>query len=206
MRRSLLVFLCLSLSAAVAGASVLLSELLPDPATDWDGNGLVESRGDEWLEVVNTGPETVDLVDYYVSDALGDDPQLQLFGLLAPGETAVFYGSQAEQWQRDVGLSVTGLSLNNSGDEISLYRGDPRQGGQRVDVVIYPAHIGYDDRALALFLPQGEWILCDGLNGYAGTLEPSGTGCPPTPGQPNVCEGLVPARPTTWGRIKTLYR
>ncbi len=200
------VLLLLVLAAVPAGAAVLLSELCPDPATDWNGNGVVESRGDEWLEVVNTGPDAVDLGDYFVRDALGEDPQLRLSGSLAPGETALFLGSDAEQWQRDQGLPVSGLSLNNGGDEVYLYHGDPRQGGVLVDAVVYPAHVGYDDRSLARFLPEDEWVLCDGLAPYGGGLEPIGTGCPPTPGQPNACDGLVADDADTWTGIKRLYR
>jgi len=99
---------------------VLISELLADPASDWDGDGTLSSRGDEWVEILNTGPGTVDLADYYLRDALGDDPQIRFSGLLAVGEVAVFHGSAAEAWQAAEGLSSTGLSLNNAGDMLEL--------------------------------------------------------------------------------------
>ncbi len=186
-------------------AEVLVSEILADPATDWDGDGGLSSRGDEWVEIVNTGPETVDLSDYYLRDALGDDPQIRFAGLLAPGETALFHGSDAEAWQAAEGLSATGLSLNNAGDMLELFLGHPLEGGTLVDAVIYPDHAGVDDRALGRFLPEDVWVLCDGLNAYGGAQEPQGTGCPPTPGAPNVCEGLVPTEARSWGAVKADY-
>jgi len=189
-----------------AGAAVLISEVLPDPATDWDGDGEVSSRGDEWVEIINTGPDAVDLADFYLRDALGDDPQIRFSGLLADGEVALFHGSDAVIWQAEQGLSATGLSLNNAGDMLELYLGHPLEDGATlVDALIYPGHVGVDDRTLSRFLPENEWVLCDGLNPYGGTQEPMGTGCPPTPGEANVCEGLVASEHSSWGAIKTDY-
>ena len=188
-----------------ADAAVLVSEVLADPASDWDGDGALSSRGDEWVELVNTGPDTVDLGGYYLRDALGDDPQIRFSGTLEPGETALFHGSDAEAWQAAEGLSSTGLSLNNAGDMLELYLGHPLEGGTLVDVLIYSDHVGVDDRSLARFLPEDVWVLCDELTPYGGTQEPQGTGCPPTPGEPNVCEGLVAAERLSWGEVKAGY-
>lgn len=193
------------LAAVDALGAVLISEVLPDPATDWDGDGALSSRGDEWVEIVNTGPDTVDLADYYLRDALGDDPQIRFSGLLTAGETALVHGSDAEAWQAAEGLSTTGLSLNNAGDMLELYRGHPLDGGVLVDALIYPDHVGVDDRSIGRFLPEDVWVLCDGLTPYGGTHEPVGTGCPPTPGAANVCEGLVPSERRSWGEVKADY-
>ncbi len=188
-----------------ADAEVLISELCGDPASDWDGDGSVDSRGDEWIEIVNTGPETVDLAAYYLRDALGEEPHLRLSGGLAPGATALFTGTDAVMWQTAEGLSTSGLSLNNAGDLIQLYLGHPQDPSSAlVDLAPYPDHAADDDRSIARV--EGEWVLCDGLNPYAGTLDPVGTGCPPTPGAVNVCEGLVASQEQTWGEIKTLWR
>lgn len=189
-----------------AGAAVLISEVLPDPATDWDDDGEISSRGDEWVEIINTGPGVVDLADYYLRDALGDSPQIGFSGLLADGETALFHGSDAVIWQAEQGLSATGLSLNNAGDMLELYLGHPMEAGATlVDALIYPSHAGVDDRTLSRFLPENEWVLCDGLNPYGGSQEPMGTGCPPTPGEVNVCEGLVASEHSSWGAVKSDY-
>ena len=177
-----------------ADAAVLVSELCADPASDWDGDGTVDSRGDEWIEIVNTGPGVVDLSAYYLRDALGEEPHLQLSGSLPAGEVALFTGTEAVAWQTAEGLGISGLSLNNAGDLIQLFLGHPQDPSSTlVDLAPYPDHAAEDDRSLARF--QGEWRLCDGLNPYGGALEPAGTGCVPTPGAPNLCEGLVATAP-----------
>jgi len=191
--------------AEITIGAVQVSELCGDPASDWDGDGEVSSRGDEWLEIINTGPDTVDLSAYYMRDALGDEPHLQFSGVLAAGETAVFWGSDAAAWQSAQGLSVSGLSLNNAGDLIQIFLGHPEAAGASlVDLAPYPDHAADDDRSMARF--DDEWVLCDGLNTYGGALEPVGSGCPPTPGEGNVCAGLVGAASRSWSDIKILWR
>jgi hypothetical protein len=195
-----------TMQAREAFSDVLISEVCPDPASDWSGNGEIDTRGDEWIEVVNTSPELVDLSAYWIRDALGTAPQLRLSGTLSGGAVAWFTGDDALAWQEASGEGSSGLSLNNSGDTVELFLGHPEEeGSTRVDVLFYDSHIGVDDRSLARFLPEDEWVLCDGLNPYGGDLEPLGTGCSPTPGLTNSCEGLVAAEQATWSDIKSLW-
>lgn len=202
------VLVCMMLSqwGDDALGAVRIAEVCPDPATDWSADGVVDTRGDEWVEVINTGPDTVDLSGYWLRDALGEAPQIRLSGVLAAGEAAVFTGDDALAWQQDSGEGTAGLSLNNSGDTLELFQGHPEQGGTLVDLLIYPAHVGVDDRSLALFLPEDEWVLCDAVSPYEGSLEPLGTGCAPTPGEVNACAGLVPAERSTFSAIKRGWR
>ena len=72
------------------------------------GDGVFDSRDDEWVEVLNTGPNAVDLVAYWLRDDAAGGPRLNLFGVLAPGATAVFYGSNAVAWQQESGQTVAG--------------------------------------------------------------------------------------------------
>ncbi len=195
------------LYGGAADAAVLIAEICADPASDWDGDGAVDSRDDEWIEILNTGPEAVDLTAYYVRDALGDGPHLRLSGVLAPGASAAFLGSDAAAWQAESGEGSAGLSLNNAGDLVQLFLGHPLEADAvMVDVVAYDDHVADDDRSTALMLPEGDWVLCDALNPYGGALEPVGTGCPPTPGAANVCEGLVPNERVDWGHLKSAWR
>lgn len=199
--------LLLALPPAPAHGALWLSEILADPARDWNGSGAVDSRDDEWIEIYNSGPDAVELAGYYVRDALGTEAHLRLSGRLAAGEAAVFYGSDAAAWQAAQGLSVTGLSLNNAGDTVHLYLGDPAQAGaQLVDVYIYADHEAEDDRASGRLRGDGEWALFDGLYPYTGSLMPPATGCEPSPGVPNPCQGLVPATELSWGQVKDHYR
>ncbi len=196
------------LAAAPAVAALELSEILADPASDWSGDGTLSYRDDEWIEVTNTGPEAVDLDEYYVRDALGDEAHVQLFGILAAGESAAFYGYNAVTWQQAVGATVTGLSLNNSGDTVELWLGDPvSPGAVLVDSYTYAAHETVDDRASGRLHPGGEWALFDGLNPYDGDTLPPGSGCLPSPGVVNDCvPGGVPVEAASWGHIKADYR
>ncbi len=203
-----LVTLALPLMAVgMASAALQLSEILADPVSDWNGDGEVHFRDDEWIEVTNTGPEGVDLSAYYLKDALGDDSHLNLSGVLFPGESAVFYGSDAVAWQQANGLTITGLSLNNSGDTVELLYDDPDASELvLVDIYFYVDHEADDDRASGRLPDSGEWMLFDGLNLYNGDTPPWSTGCEPTPGVPNDCVPNVPNQPATWGQIKVDYR
>jgi hypothetical protein len=193
-------------SAAPVAAALLLSEILGDPARDWNGSGAADSRDDEWVEVLNTGPDAVDLAAYYLRDALGSDPHLRLSGQLAAGEVRVFYGSDAVAWQMAQGMTVTGLSLNNAGDTVELHRGVPGEAGsQLVDVYIYGDHEAEDDRSSGR-LPSGAWILFDYYLPYSGSLTPGGTGCVPSPGAVNVCNVNVADERASWGALKRDYR
>jgi len=72
-------------------------------------------------------------------------------------------------------------------------------------VLIYPAHVGVDDRTMAYLWADDLWILCDALSPYEGDVEPLGTGCPPTPGLPNSCEAEVPAESSTMSDVKRAW-
>lgn len=100
---------------AQTAEGLVLNEILAGPARDWDGDGLFDSRGDEWLEVRNAGAAGVDLAEYRVADA-DSTIRAGLNGFLMPGEVALVTGTFAVAWQRALGRPVTGLSLNNAGD------------------------------------------------------------------------------------------
>ena len=69
--------------APASVAQIRLNEILADPGIDWNGDGNVDSKLDEWVEIVNTGASQVDLSKFRISDAaaatdfrfrtLGDD-------------------------------------------------------------------------------------------------------------------------------------
>ena len=58
-------------------------------------------------------------------------------------------------------------------------------------VAHYEDHMAEDDRSSGFNLNLYDWDLFDALNPYSGSLVPGGTGCLPTPGTPNICDGLV---------------
>lgn len=193
-------------SVPEVGAEVRISEVLSAPASDWNGDGEAEFKGDEWVEIHNPGP-TVEVLDgLYLKDGTGDAYHYGFTGTLAPGEALVIYGSDAVAWQAANDAGSSGLSLNNGGDGLELWRdlAEPRV-LQAIDVIAIPAHAADADRALGWSETAGAWLLHDGLNPYAGELTPLGTGCAPTPGQANDCQAGVPVESTGWGRVKAHY-
>ena len=190
--------------APVAVAQDLrLSEFLAAPARDWTGDGLTDARADEWIEVVNGGAVPLDLGEFRLADA-DSTIRFALAGSLPPGAHLVVTGQQALDWQRAQGRTATGLSLNNSGDTVRLFRVAGSDTVQ-VDAKTYNSIEGGSDRSVGRIDPLTDaWSLFDALNPYTGSGDPQGTGCPPTPGGPNGCP--TDTRRTTWGVIKTMYR
>ena len=188
-----------------AHAQLRLNELLADPVLDWDGDGEVNSRSDEWVEIINLGPDTVNLSTYRLADAAGGyDWRFGFEGVLAPGEVRVVYGSDATAWQAATGFPLAGLSLNNGGDTATLF---DTAGGDTiaVDSYTYSGFEVLDDRAVGRDPDNRAWVIFDALNPYAGTTPPLGTGCVPTPGGINTCSDILPVEETTWGAVKELY-
>lgn len=202
-----LVGVCILLTiAGLSQAEVVINEVLADPARDWNGDGETDTKLDEWVEVYNPGPEGVFLTQYWLRDGLGDTPHLNMFGWLDVGETAVFYGHHAVAWQQENGAGSSGLSLNNGGDTVLLLRTNDENPDQLdvVDSYTYPAHVGQDDRSVGRDPDDLSWLLFDGLNAYDGTVEPLGTGCEPTPGAVNGCDG-TPLEEASWSAVKQLF-
>jgi len=192
-----------------ADAQVVINEVLADPARDWDGDGAVDSAADEWVEVLNTGSTPVDLAGYWLKDDAADNPRMGLVGVLEPGQVAVFFGSDALAWQAAHDAGSGGLSLNNGGDTVHLLRTVPGSDPLAVepaDSAAYPSHVGDDDRSCGWDTFQGEWVLFDALKPYGGDLVPTGTGCAPTPGLPNLCHGQVGAERVSFGGAKARFR
>ena len=186
-------------------AEVVLNELIAAPGTDWSGDGEIDWRDDEWVEIVNRGDSAVDLEDYWVSDEIDDPPLRYRFsGTLGPQQALFVTGAEALAFQADMGLGSGGLSLRNSGGWVALFcdtGGEP----EMVDSVEYQDYQVVQDRALGRFpLDSEDWILFDGMNLYHGSQEPGSTGCMPSPGELNQCD-VTPAQDEDWGRVKKLY-
>jgi len=191
---------------------LVINEVLADPATDWDGDGVIDAKGDEWIEIANVSDEPVNIGNWWLRDLANEIPDLHLSGVLDPGEVRVFYGSQAMAWQESQGLSTTGFSLNNTGDFVKLLRTIPGTEGpefpelELLYSISYEDHEAEDDRSTGWNFDYSDWVLFDGMNLYGGTREPSGTGCSPTPGWVESCPGLVPVEAQSFGTVKAVYR
>ncbi|MCA9544252.1 MAG: lamin tail domain-containing protein, partial [Myxococcales bacterium] len=106
---------------------VVINELLPDPAgTD---------TGSEYVELVNVGDADIDLAGYSLGDATSNDRHVFAGGSVLPvGQALVIFdkGEHAEV-PGAINSSSGSLSLNNTGDQITLYRPD----GTVMDGVAY---------------------------------------------------------------------
>ncbi len=141
-------------------ATVWLNEFLPAPRdVDWDGDGK-PTEDDEWIELYNAGPETVNLGGWQLDDEEdGSRPHVIPPGVgIAPGGFRVFY-------KRD-----TGVSLNNAGDQVRLLYPD----GSLADQHAYEAHPGYDRSWSRTVDGGGTWT-----GGYPPS--PGASNQPPTP-------------------------
>jgi len=194
----------LSSLAPHAAAQIRINEILADPASDWDGDGALDAKNDEWVELINTGSAPVDLSQYRISDAsAGTAWRFVPSGVLAPGEIRVVYGSSVVAWQQANGVGAYGLSLNNGGDTVTLYRVGA------TDTVVadewtYGSAETRDDRSVGRS-PDGSasWVVFDALNPYTGSVLPA-SGCYPSPGLPVQC--ALPTKETSWGALKSMYR
>lgn len=91
---------------------VVLNEVLPNPVgTD---------RGQEYVEIVNLGPDEADLSGFVLSDRTGERHDFR-GTVLAPGEALVLFDqgdhSGVPGWDT---TTTGGLSLNNAGDTLTL--------------------------------------------------------------------------------------
>ncbi|MBZ0266534.1 lamin tail domain-containing protein [bacterium] len=168
------ILLMVALAAPVASAQVVFNEVLPAPGADWTDNGSFPSSEDEWFELLNAGTTPEDLTGLFVADGTGT-PRIGLSGSLAPGEPLLLNGELAVDWETANGYAAVGLSLNNTGDTLTLFRA---AGGSTTEVASYTYTTSASDVSEGR-LPDGtgSWTAFDALAG--------GTGPQPTPGGPN---------------------
>jgi hypothetical protein len=174
----MLVLLPATLLAATSRcpAELVLNEIMPAPGTDWNGDGSFSSQADEWVEIFNPGAVAVELSNYFVADAGGKaTPRAGASGPLGPGGHLFVTGEIAADWETANGFPAVGLSLNNSGDTVHLFR----TAGGTTTLVDSLTYSGSDGDVSLGRLPDGTepWTAFDALAG--------GAGVQPTPGGTN---------------------
>jgi len=182
---------------------VRINEILADPGQDWNGDGAIDFKNDEWVEIVNGGSDITSLENLRLSDGSQLTFRYGFSGFLAPGARVVVYGSQSVAWELANGWATAGLSLNNAGDSVHLWHVTASD-TTLVDSYTYVSHEALKDRSTGRVPDGGDtWSIFDALNPYSGTTPPLGTGCRPTPGIVNGCPTAVTA--STWGAVKQLF-
>lgn len=147
--------LSIFLAVNLAGANVLINEMLPNPTTDWNENGDVSGMDDEFIELYNSDNESVDISGYVLKDAVYRS---------TPGEYKLPEGTViGPKGFLLIFVSTSGVFQGNDGDAIKLY--DPS--GKLVDEKKYDAT--KEDVSFARIPDGGEW----------------GNSTAPTPGKPN---------------------
>lgn len=206
------IFCCLSIALAAqagvpfnGGTPLRISEVLSAPTEDYDLDGEVDTKSDEFVEIINVGAEAVELTGWYLRDGTGDTYHYGFAGSIPIGGTLVVTGTMSQVWQADNDAGTSGLSLNNTGDTVELWYDDGVSNPVLGDAVVVPPHAASAGRSLALDVAADVYVLHDALAPYAGANLPAGTGCPPSPGIPGTCDLGVPAQARAWGALKADY-
>ncbi|MDO8451488.1 MAG: VanZ family protein [bacterium] len=100
-------------------AGVVINEFLPNPSTD----------ANEWVELYNTGSDSIDLSTYSLEDAVGSNKALTGLGSISPGGFAVYEYSGGDGWLNN-GSGDTLFLKDSSGTNIDQYEylSDPGDG------------------------------------------------------------------------------
>lgn len=133
------VFSLQNASGAVASASdftltitdddntLVINEILADPASGTDGDanqdGTRDGSEDEFVEIYNTGSQSIDLTDFVIEDGFSDRHTFPAGTTLPAGTAIVVFGggSPAASIPGTVQTASSGsLGLNNSGDTVTL--------------------------------------------------------------------------------------
>lgn len=153
--RRILMSITVLMAVNLAGADVLINEMLANPASDWNGNGVVSGMDDEFIELYNSGNESLDISGYVLRDTVfRSNPGEYVFPngtVIAAGDFLVIFASKS------------GVFQGNDGDTIRLY--DPF--GNLVDEKAYNSTV--EDVSFARIPDGGEWS----------------NSTTPTPGKPN---------------------
>lgn len=108
----LILILLLLISASLimpVHADVLINEFIPDPDADWNGNGMIETYYDEWIELYNTnGSEEVNISGWELADKGGQTYTIPSGTNISANGFLIFYGNE------------TGIMINNDGGWVRL--------------------------------------------------------------------------------------
>ena len=138
-------------------AAVVINEVLADPPADANGDGIRHSSEDEFVEILNTGSDTIAIGEWELSDKKPGSKGPFTFPpntRIAPGEYIVLFGGGTPngfEGKVFVDDGKIGGGLSNSGDAVFLIKteGDTiaraewgKEGGKDQSLVRYPEGTG----------------------------------------------------------------
>jgi hypothetical protein len=126
----------LSLCYPAFSQSAVINELLPAPASDVNGDGIVNSQEDEFIEIVNVSGRLLDISNWSISDQIGIRHIFSVGTALGDRDAITVFGggSILAHWPGRLQTASSGvLSLNNADEKILLRD----QNGVAVDSVSY---------------------------------------------------------------------
>ncbi len=135
-------------------AAMVINELFPKPSDETS----------EWIELYNTGPETVSLDGWKLENSAGDK-KIFTFSAGIDIPPGGFYS---------VSQAVTAISLFNEGDTVNLYD----KNNSRADSQGYSSTLGYNTSVGRHVDGSGSWTICT-----SPTYNSPNT-CPPPPPLP----------------------
>ncbi len=100
-------------------AVVGFSEAMPKPSGDNNGDGVEDSRQDEYVTIVNTGTAPADLGGWTLHDAVKLRFEFAAGFSLAPQAAVTIYGGGGAEL-----TGIGGLGLNDNGDTLTLMDAD----------------------------------------------------------------------------------
>lgn len=182
-----LVVIGISLSGSSAAQSLWdggtsplrINEVLPAPASDWDGDLQADSKKDEWVEITNVSMGSLALSGIYLMNGETRALVYGFSGSLPAGGCQYVTGAQAVTWESENGQSSIGLSLNNSGDQVWLARISGADTTILDSMSFTTSAVGYDVSIARVPDGSGAWTLQDHFSPMGGS------GDDPTPGAPN---------------------
>ncbi len=119
---------------------IALYEAVPRPAQDFDGDGEINARRDEYVIVSNTGTAVGDLSGWRLEDNIGVRYTFGEGQAIQIGEGLVVFGSDP--------ATQGGLGLNDNGDTLTLYNAD----GAVVDILTW-GRVGDDQPVRSSLVP-----------------------------------------------------
>lgn len=121
--KGVLILLLLTVPPSVFSQNIIINEIHADPDPtegDANGDGVISSNDDEFVELVNNSGSSLDISNWTISDAGGVKHTFDEGTMLPADETIVVFGGGTPTGIPGLVQITSSLSLNNSGDDVII--------------------------------------------------------------------------------------